>query len=1279
MSASGRLLERTLDALLALTALLLLLAALYVSLGRALVPLVAEYRPEIEQQASAALGQPLHVGALSGHWQGFIPVLELSDVQLQAEGEALHLERLRLLPDLFASLRSRSLRIARVELHGLQLGLRQRPDGSWRVKGLRQAEGPRPAIDSARVLAALLMPRRIVVLDGRVTLEPQQGEVATLGYIGLTLDNQPGRQRLDGRLHLPDGQPLSWQLRSELRADDWQRAAAQLYLSLPQSDWGSWLAGHLPADWPFSLQRLQVGGEVWLDWADGRAQRAVARLHAPQLVLGRRDAAPAELSDLALSAHFAREDAGWRLLVEELAGSFAGERLNPGQLQLRHQPGEQRSWSLQAERLNLAPLVALTRTLAPLPSLADEILASLAPHGRLRDLRAEIRPRGEGLPEVEYNLRLDKVGFGAWHNVPAADNINGTLSGNLEGGELRLDARDFMLHLATLFPQPWRYREAHARLDWRLDADAFTLSSPLMRLSGEEGELAGNMLIRLRRDPAAEDYMDLQVGLRHSQAHFTERYLPTLSPGLSPQLADWLKSAIRAGEVDQGLFLYQGSLNKGAPAHSRTLGLYFKVRDAELAYQPEWPPLRQLEGEVFVADGEVRILAPSAQVLDSRLRDVQAEVHGGGSGQGPRLTVAGMVDSSVGDGLKILQDTPLGRGQTFVGWQGEGALNGRLQLDIPLARQGGAVRTVVDFAAENARLQLPRPAIELQAITGAFRYDSARGLSAPEVRARAFDRELRAVIQARGQPGKPYSRLDVRSSIAVERLVSWLGLQPAQIPARGELPYRLWLDLDYGEASRLRVNSDLQGVAIDLPAPLGKPAEQARSASWRMTLGGAERRYGFSYAGLASLSFAAPLEQLARGRGELRLGGEAAQLPQELGLHIRGRLSEFDWAAWQAVQARHAGDSQGQALGSLLQSVELEIGRFTAGALTLEQLQVGLRRAAAGWRLALDNPQVKGNVVVPADKAAPLRVELERLRLPARAAAETEGTTPAAMPSDPLAGVDPRSLPALDVTILALYRGEERLGRWRFRSRPTAGGARFEQLDLDLMGLQVDGSLDWQGSGAASRSRFRGRLYGRDVADVLLAWGYAPNISSESFELAVDGDWPGSPAMAGLKRFSGSLDGQLRQGQLLEVEGGASALRVFGLLNFNSIRRRLRLDFSDLFGKGLGYDRISGRLYGTDGVLLTREPLVLDGPSTRLELDGQLDVAQDRIAARLRVTLPLSNNLPLAALLAGAAPVAGALFIVDQLVGDRLSRVASVEYRVAGPWRDPQITLFGKP
>ena len=195
---------------------------------------------------------------------------------------------------------------------------------------------------------------------------------------------------------------------------------------------------------------------------------------------------------------------------------------------------------------------------------------------------------------------------------------------------------------------------------------------------------------------------------------------------------------------------------------------------------------------------------------------------------------------------------------------------------------------------------------------------------------------------------------------------------------------------------------------------------------------------------------------------------------------------------------------------------------------------------------------------------------------------------------------------------------------------------------------------------------------------MLLAWNFAPTVTSERFRLDVDGRWPGSPAWLSLKRFNGSLDASLRKGQMVEVKGSASALRVFGLLNFNSISRRLRLDFSDLLGKGLSYDKLKGVLVATEGVFVTREPIKMEGPSSGLELNGTLDMARDQIDAKLLVTLPVTNNLPLAALIVGAPAVGGALFVVDKLLGDRVARFASVQYSVKGPWQNPAIT-FDKP
>ena len=194
----------------------------------------------------------------------------------------------------------------------------------------------------------------------------------------------------------------------------------------------------------------------------------------------------------------------------------------------------------------------------------------------------------------------------------------------------------------------------------------------------------------------------------------------------------------------------------------------------------------------------------------------------------------------------------------------------------------------------------------------------------------------------------------------------------------------------------------------------------------------------------------------------------------------------------------------------------------------------------------------------------------------------------------------------------------------------------------------------------------------------MLAWNFAPSVTSESFRVDADGSWPGSPAWFSLKRFSGNLDASLRKGQFVEVQGSAQALRVFGLLNFNSIGRRLRLDFSDLLGKGLSYDRVKGNLQATNGLFVTHEPITLSGPSSNLELNGNLDMNNERIDAKLLVTLPVTNNLPLAALIVGAPAIGGALFVVDKLLGDKVARFASVQYDVKGPMQDPQIS-FDKP
>ena len=1257
---------------LGLCALALVLAALYVSLGRELVPLVAEYRLDAEDKAREALSLPVQIGALEGLWQGFSPVLTAHDVAIGEGAGALQLDQVRVVPDVLASLLTRQLRIARLELDGVQLVVQQAEDGGWSLKGLPQRSDPAP-LDLAQVLRQSQVIKRLSLFNSQITVQAFEQPERTLTYVNLTLRNGSARQRLDGRLLLPDGQPLALQLRTRLRAERWKDAEAELYLSLPQSDWAAWVPAKALAEW--RLEQLQLGGEVWLSWAKGGVQRAVSRLHVPQLKAGYARRESVALDNLALNAYFTRTAAGFKVLLDDLAFSRDDTRWGEVRLALTQQAESeevQEQWLLSADRLDLAPLQPLLAGLAPLPDKGLALLEQLKPHGELRNIHLDYRPQLSDSKRLQFSANLQRIGFAAYLGSPAAENVSGSISGDLGQGELRLDSEHFSLHLDTLFPKPWHYQTANALLTWQIDEQAFTLRSPYLQVVGEEGPVAGDFLIRLRFDPEQEDYMDLRVGLRNGDARFTEKYLPSRAPGMSADLDAWLKSAIRSGAVDEGYFQYQGSLNKGAEDAARSISLFFAVRDAELAFQPGWPALREGQGTVFIEDSGVRVELAEGRILDSRVSNAQALIATALPGQPPRLLLTSELSSNVEDALQILQQAPIGTADTFAGWTGSGALAGKLKLDLPL-RKGMAPEVVVDFAADGAQLGLPNPPLQFSQLQGEFRYNTASGLSAPDIRAQVLGHAVRGKALAEGARGNARSRIEARGQIAVKELSTWLGVtQP--LPISGNLPYRLNLTLDAAD-SQLRVTSTLKGAAVALPAPFGKSAAEERATQWRMTLGGGEQRYWLDYAELLSLTFAARADQFNQGRGEIRLADGPARLPTSQGLRLRGRLAELDWSAWQQVLQPYASvpidDAQ-----RLFKDAQLRIGRLTGFGVSLDALEVAVKRDAATWAISLDSPQLKGQVGLPDASEMPISLAFDYLRFPA--AEPKTADEPVVDAPDPLANVDPGNFPALNVHIAEVYQGIEPLGSWSLKVRPVSTGVHFSDLDLNLKGLNIGGQASWLNVASGTRTSYKGRMAGADLADVLIAWGFAPTASSREFHLDVEGDWPGSPAWFGLKRFSGTLDASLRKGQFSEVEGPASALRVFGLLNFNSIGRRLRLDFSDLLGKGLSYDRVKGLLVADNGVFVTRDPITLTGPSSNLELDGTLDMANDRIDAKLLVTLPVTNNLPLAALIVGAPAIGGALFIADKLLGDRVARFASVQYDVKGSWQNPDIS-FDKP
>jgi uncharacterized protein YhdP len=182
-------------------------------------------------------------------------------------------------------------------------------------------------------------------------------------------------------------------------------------------------------------------------------------------------------------------------------------------------------------------------------------------------------------------------------------------------------------------------------------------------------------------------------------------------------------------------------------------------------------------------------------------------------------------------------------------------------------------------------------------------------------------------------------------------------------------------------------------------------------------------------------------------------------------------------------------------------------------------------------------------------------------------------------------------------------------------------------------------------------------------------------VSSEQFDANVSLVWPGTPPDFELAKVSGSILLKMEDGFLNTEDAKTGALRVFGILNAESIMRRLKLDFSDLYKSGVGYDVFSVKTTINRGLLTFAEPLVIDGPSSSYLINGSVNLRKETLDMDMLVKLPVVQNLPLAALILGAPQIGGVVWVVDKLLGEPLSAITTARYDISGSWEKPEVKL----
>ncbi len=1245
--------------------ILLVLLAVYVGLGRQLMPLVANYKPELEACLSQEAGLPIRIGRLEGVWEGLSPRFVAHDIRLhnphKAEQVLLHLPELSTRPALVASLWNGEPRLI-TTLRGLHITLLQEADGELKLQELASLDAKDP--EAARQAVAFVLRQPALELrETAIGLRLRGQKPLLLQGLELSGINEDAEHWLSGQGRLA-GASQALRLILHYTGDplDWRQGRLQAYLELPDLDLGElWTPAGQRRDW--ALERALGGGTFWLDFAQGQLLSVTAMPRIRELSLrarlyGQRPAQRIQAQGLHGLLHWQREAGGWQFAADRLQGQINGLPLPAPRFALRQQ-GDR--LDVAAARLALAPLWALLPQVAELPEAPAGWLQAARPSGWLPHVHLSLR-REEGgswgQPQVAAEFKA--LQLQSTKTLPGIANLAGWLRLNASGGLVHIDTRDAVVDLHTLFREPLRASRLQGGLSLRHADGVWALQSGPITVQNEDGRgVARFAFFRPDRAPEAAS-LHLLAGLRQGRAAAAYRYVPW--PAAGDKTLAWLKSAITAGEVGQGAFLYDGPIH-ARPGHpAGKLQMRFQLKDGRLAYDPEWPAVEALQGEVLIDGMALSVDAPSARVYDSQASAVTAQIP---NLMKPVLEVSASVRGQAQDVMRLFRESALRRdlGALNAALQAGGPVNGRLNLKIPIL--GGQPRVSVQAELPGNSLKLLQQDLNVEELRGALSYSSEQGLSSPLLQGRLLGEAVQARIQSQVR-GRSLQQVQVSvdGSVGVPALAAWTP-SPLLRHLDGHTAYQadIHIPVDSRRQGQFSLSSNLVGLRLKLPQPLGKGLEPVPSR-FVMDLGGKEN-YGRLVVGkrfnVGLLWRGAALE-----RALLRVGVDGVAWPSAPGLSIEARFPHLELADWQGWVRSAGGGSAGDMLA--LSRVDVQARELVAGPYLLRNAQIGAQREGSAWQVNVSSERLAAQAKLNLSGREANEVHIERLLWPLRTvSAESQAVSPTL-------GANLQPWLPMDIHLKSL-----RLERWpampalSASARLIAGpaGLRAEELALSNSALSFRGSADWQWRGA-HETRISGQLQSPDVARVLSAFAYAPSMSSEKAEAQVELAWPGAPEAFALDKLNGELTLNLEQGRLLNVSVATAASRVFGLLDIDNLRRRLRLDFSDVTRRGLAYDKARLEAKLNDGVLNPAQ-FTLKGPSLTATGEGKVDLVRGQLDQELSVTVPMSTAVPVAAAVVGGPLLGGAVVAAEKVLDKQLGRLTTLHYHITGPLDDPKV------
>lgn len=1252
---------------------LLVVLALAVTTLRVLLPEMNRFKDEIQHWASEQTQIQWVISDVRGFWRNTHPSLALQGVQANLpDGSQIQFqtERIDVEFDLLQSLLQRQPVVANLIIHQLTLDIQS---VDWLALG--QADPTRPANTQGRILQRLdtLFLRQLddfSIQNSTILYQTMAGDLRQIEIEKLHWKNQGQQHRAEGIVSLVDSEINSLNVRADFQDHGSLRdISGHFYVSADKLRVRPWLTRYLTDE--VGIERGIVSFNAW------------ATLKHNQPVDGYVELKPSEIS-----WHGQKQN---ELLLEsgilQLSPTEQGWQVSAHALNLRTNDTPWPSldvafdWQPDGWRVNISQLAleSLSPFMALLPKEkeARTWLTKLNPRGRLDDLR--IAKQSD--QPLRYSFNLNQGAINQWALLPEVHHLQAHIAGTSDKAVIHASLIDDKLPYGDVFQAPLPIRQASVDLIWQQDEQGWALWADKVTAATPDLQVLG--VFRLDFPHQSSPFLSFYAEADLYNAGATWRYLPTLA--LGQDLTDYLSTSIQGGKVKTAKLLWYGALNDFPYTHNQgVFQAWVGLKEAKFSFDTAWPTITDLQLDLLFENDAMyldsrsatlmgvkaqRIVGQIAQLASDGKLDISAAVAGQGNAVRDYMTATPLVDS-VGAALTTIDVS--------------GLVNSEFQLSIPFDSDKD-VRAWGWADLKQNHVEIDTPPMTLEMVSGRIHFDNdivtAAGLSAQlleqpisfdfkgESAQQGYNVAIDLVGDWETSPLKPYVG------------EAWLA------PLSGHAPWQMGVDIqltDVGFTYQIDTQVNLRSIASRYPYPLSKSLNRTgearlqasgdqQSISARLQL--PEAKYQ------AEIDITQPTPELTA--TYLLLGQGSFKISPVVGHHAQIRSDQFNVDQWLALMQQASTNVSHTTLAKLNtptiplpERIDLNVKDLTLAELEWHDVDFSARQKNLGWQAEINSQEIQGQAsyIEPYD----LSVSLQRLHiyLP-QLEAESDDGSPLLVDrlkqDAPLISEFDRQfhalMPNLTLVIEDFWLQGYKVGTLNMDFQRQGDTLEWKRIDIASGTNQIHINGAWTLTENSSQTTMNLDMKGENNSDLMERFGISSGIQKAPFEISSQTQWQGAPWSMKVNTLQGHLETKLGKGVISNVSGASKLLGIFSL---DSIIRKMQLDFSDVFDKGMAFNRITGSGEFSQGIFVTNN-IKMDAIAGEMTIKGMADLNTRMVDAEVNFIPDITSGIPV--MTAFAVTPATALYVlaITTVISPVVEVFTQVNYQVIGPMDSPTV------